>query len=94
MTILMQHFRSQDSDSSRIQLNIYQHQTSRQELHDEIQVSLVLEAVEHLDHPGTICLHQDIPLCPDMSNLQGDRQPQTQMMQQPKGQCPHGVFFR
>lgn len=45
-------------------------QTSRQELHDEVQVPLVLEAVEHLDHPGTIRLHQNIPLCSDVSNLQ------------------------
>ncbi len=45
-------------------------QTSRQELHDEVEVPLVLEAVEHLDHPGAVRLHQNIPLCPDMSNLQ------------------------
>lgn len=45
-------------------------QTSRQELHNEVEVPLVLEAVEHLDHPGAIRLHQNIPLCPDVSNLQ------------------------
>lgn len=31
--------------------------TSRQELHDEVEVPLVLEAVKHLDHPGAVCLH-------------------------------------
>jgi len=47
--------------------------TSRQELHDEVEVPLVLEAVEHLDHPGAVRLHQNISLCPDMGDLQGDR---------------------
>lgn len=58
-------------------------QTSRQELHNEVEVPLVLEAVEHFDHPGAVRLHQNIPLCPDMSNLQGDRrQSKTLTMQE------------
>lgn len=44
-------------------------QTSRQELHDEVEVPLVLEAVEHLNNPGAVCLHQDVPLRPDVSHL-------------------------
>lgn len=43
--------------------------TSRQELHDEVQVHLILEAVEHFDHPQAICLYQNVPLSTDMTNL-------------------------
>ena len=38
--------------------------TSRQELHHEVEVGGVLEAVEHLDHPLMVRLHQDVPLRP------------------------------
>lgn len=31
--------------------------TSGQELHDKVEVPLVLEAVEHLHHPGAVCLY-------------------------------------
>lgn len=49
--------------------------TSRQKLHDEIQIAFILKAVEHLNYPGAISLHQDISLGPDMSHLpQGDIQ--------------------
>lgn len=43
--------------------------TSRQKLHDEIQIAFILKAVEHLHYPGAISLHQDISLGPDMSHL-------------------------
>ena len=45
--------------------------TSRQELHDEVEVDGVLEGVVHLHHPGVVRLHQDVPLCPGMGNLWG-----------------------
>lgn len=48
--------------------------TSRQKLHDEVEVPLVLEAVEHLDHPSAVCLHQYVPLCPDVSDLQEEEE--------------------
>lgn len=44
--------------------------TSRKKLHDEVQVHLVLEAVEHLDHPQAVCLHQDVPLSTNVTDLQ------------------------
>lgn len=44
--------------------------TSRQELHDEVKVPLILEAVEHLDHPGAVRLHQDVAFSSNMSDLQ------------------------
>ena len=44
-------------------------QTSRQELHDEVEVHLILEAVEHLDNPQTVCLYQNIALSTNMTNL-------------------------
>ena len=43
--------------------------TSGQELHDEVEVHLVLEAVEHLHHPQAVRLHQDVPLSPDVTHL-------------------------
>ena len=43
--------------------------TSRQELHHEVEVGGVLEAVEHLDHPGVVHLHQDVPLRPHVGHL-------------------------
>lgn len=43
--------------------------TSRKELHYEVEVHLILEAVEHLDHPQAVCLDQDVPLSTNMTNL-------------------------
>lgn len=43
--------------------------TSWQEFHDEVEVHLILEAVEHLDYPQTVCLHQDVPLSTDVTDL-------------------------
>lgn len=43
--------------------------TSWKELHDEVEVHLVLEAVEHFDDPQTVRLHQDVPLGADVSHL-------------------------
>ena len=45
--------------------------TSRQELHDEVEGDRVLEGIVHLDHPGIVCLHQNVPLCPGMGDLWG-----------------------
>lgn len=47
----------------------FEGRTSRQELHDEVEVHLILEAVEHFNHPQAVCLHQDIPLSTDMTHL-------------------------
>ena len=43
--------------------------TSWQELHDEVKVCRVLEAVVHLHHPLVVGLHQDVPLSPHVGNL-------------------------
>lgn len=47
--------------------------TSWQELHDEVEVQLVLEAVEHLDDPQAVGLHQDVSLRSDVAHLTSDR---------------------
>lgn len=47
--------------------------TSGQELHDEVKVPLILEAVEHLHHPGAVRLHQDVALRPNVRHLQTER---------------------
>ena len=31
--------------------------TSWKKLHDEVEVHLILEAVEHFDHPQAVCLY-------------------------------------
>ena len=36
--------------------------TSRQELHDEVEVDGVLEGVEHLHYPRVVGLHEDVAL--------------------------------
>ena len=43
--------------------------TPWEELHDEVEVGRVLEAVVHLDHPLVVRLHQDVPLSPHVGNL-------------------------
>ena len=43
--------------------------TSWQELHDEVEVGRVLEAVVHLDDPLVVGLHQDVPLSPPVGHL-------------------------
>ena len=40
-----------------------------QELHDQVEGVRVLEGVEHLDHPGVVHLHQDVPLRPHVRHL-------------------------
>ncbi len=51
-------------------ISYYRHQVaSGQELHDEIEVDNVLEAVVHLDHPRVIGFDQDVTLRSNMSQL-------------------------
>lgn len=64
--------------------------TSRQELHDEVEVHLVLETVEHFDDPQAICLYQDVPLSTDMTDLR-DRQGHTHTQQHTVQKCPTGA---
>ena len=47
--------------------------TSRQELHDEVEVEGVLKRVVHLDHPLMVGLHQYVPLRPHMGHLSHTR---------------------
>lgn len=49
--------------------NTWKVHTSWQKFHDKVEVHLILETVEHFDHPQAVSLHQDVPLSTDMTNL-------------------------
>lgn len=53
--------------------------TSRQELHDEIKIESILEAVIHFDDPKMISLNQNVSLSTHMCNLMLKRMNETRM---------------
>lgn len=44
--------------------------TSRQKLHDKVEVQFILKTIEHFHNPQTVCFHQNVPFCTNMAHLE------------------------